>query len=286
MKKSAILAASIAALMASSAFADQSWYGRANLAVSTKGDGAAAANEEMSIQSDASRVGWKGTSGPISAHFEFGYDGDGDADPVVSNRLGYVAYKADFGEIAIGKAFSPTWSQIHLRTLFFNAFSNDRGFPMTIWPEGVRYTNTFGKVKVGAMLTAGTDGEDLDGHNIAATFPIGPVSLAIGANSDGTNDDTAFSVQYTTGKMTLTATIKNLEAETAGEDETVTLLGFKMGVGENGTLMIRHSTWDEADLSGATFGYHHKVGPKSSIYLESSPADFKDQTHIGMRIDF
>ncbi len=303
-KTTAILASAIALVMAGSAIAETTVYGRARmeLAVATKND------NDVGLQNSSSRFGFKGSEdlgNGMSAiyKFELGYNADNKAQGGIANRIGMVGLKGDFGTFAMGNMWTPTYNLVDGNLDPFNG--SNMGYPAIAFRAGdaLAYANKFGDVKFQLAVVSndsGTEDNLMDAYNVAVNFPAGPVSIGIGlynhyvnaapitpANDDR-ETDTTVSVNYSGDGFGLGFGYQ--DQDKSAQVKTMTLLGT-MNVGAKGKLLVRWTDVDDTsvannDINGTTIGYHHALSKRTKVYVENSSKDFADETVIGLRHDF
>ncbi len=281
-KTTAILASAIALVMAGSAIAETTVYGRARMALQIK-DGA------KGLINDSSRFGFKGSEdlgNGMSAiyKFELGYNADNAAQASgVSTRIGMVGLKGDFGTFAMGNMWSPTYNLVNGNLDAFNHFGIAQ-LPTARVGDVLAYANKFGDVTLQAALVS-TDGTDdlNDGYDIAVSFPAGPVKIGLGI-TDNTNDSgMSLSAVYAGDGFSVGLDYQDLED--LGKDKLTALLGT-MNVGAKGKLLLRWESLDNADITGTTVGYFHNLSKRTQAYIENSSADLGDATVIGLKHNF
>jgi len=288
-KTTAILASAVALVMAGSAIAETTVYGRARMGLIVASDN----DNAVGLVNDSSRFGFKGSEdlgNGMSAiyKFELGYDADDDDGTAASNRIGMVGLKGDFGTLAIGRMWVPVYNLVAGNVDPFNHFGLDSGYQNGARAnDALAYANSFGDVKFQAAVVtndSGVEDDLMDAYNVAISFPAGPVSIGIGVNSDTDDTGTVISVGYKGDGFGVTFAYD--DAEDLGGDKFTTLLGT-FGIGDKGTALLRWSSADNADVDGVTVGYHHALSKRTKVYVENSSGDLRtDATIIGLRHDF
>jgi predicted porin len=285
MKKSVIIAGAVAAIMAGTAVADTTVYGRARMGLIIA-DG----NDNVGLVNDSSRFGFKGSEdlgNGMSAiyHFELGYTADEKTSSAVQNRIGVVGLKGDFGTFAMGNMWVPVYNLVQGTLDPFNHFGLDDGYQLGARAgDALAYVNKFGSVDFQFAIVADeADTNDLmDAYNVAVKIPAGPVNIAVGIHSNTDDSGTAIVVSYKGDGFTVAGGLN--DAEDLGGDKVTTLLGtFNVG---SGKILARFSSLDAADVTGTTIGYHHNLSKRTQAYIENSSADFADQTIIGLKHNF
>ncbi len=296
-KTTAILASAVALVMAGSAIAETTVYGRARMGLIVASDnnvsGLAADKDKNGLVNDSSRFGFKGSEdlgNGMSAiyKFELGYNADNAAQASgVSTRIGMVGLKGDFGTFAMGNMWVPTYNLVRGNIDPFNHFGLDSGYGFRGRAgDALAYANNFGDVKFQAAIVASdADNVDMtDGYSVAVNFPAGPVSVGIGVDSDTNDSATAVTVGYKGDGFGVTLGYE--DAEKLGGDKVTTLVGT-VGVGSKGKVLLRWSDFSNAGVNGTTLGYHHALSKRTKVYAEISSGDIRnDGTIIGLRHDF
>jgi len=261
-------------------------------------------DDDNAIKDEASRFGIRGEA-DISDDlkgiwkFEFGYTIDegssvaADTPNALVNRLGEIGLKGNFGEVKIGKIWSPSWTHALNRHIIFNAIPQEGGFPLDSREEGIFYGNKFGPVGFAALLRAddGTD-DTTGGHNIAVNTQIGDVFLALVSHQDDNadsgvveDDDTAVVAAYKRDNWQVSGYIKDLSGDTP--DDTQTSIGGRYKFDGGHSVYFRSSSWDEKeDADGTAIGYGYQFSKAVSAYVENFSEDIGDASYIGMRINF
>lgn len=333
MKKSVILAASVAAIMAGTAVADATVYGRARMAFvqATVEDGSTATGyaDSNGVQNDSSRVGVKGSEdlgNGMSAiyHYEFGYNADENGSEDLSNRIGVVGLKGDFGTVAVGNMWVPSYNLVRGAVDPFNHFGESSGYIQgSRAGDAIAYVNKFGSVDLqAAVISSDNTEETVDGYDIAVAMPVGPVNVAL---SLGNSKDTAvgavkrdtkhtgLAVVYSNGPLTAGIGIlsssditdesgvgKKLDGDSANDffaDFSATVLLAAYKVSSAGSVLFRYTdaTFDldvagAADLeaSSMTLGYHHNMSKRTQGYVEykSGSLDMTGATFTGEDEDY
>jgi predicted porin len=259
MKKTAIIAASIAAVIAGSAVADTTVYGRARMAVQLM-------DNATGLINDSSRIGFKGSEdlgNGMSAiyHYEMGYNADDTSGTIISNRIGVVGLKGDFGTVAVGNMWVPAYNMAAGTLDPFNHFGLDDGYQLGARSgDAIAYINKIGAADVQFALVSSDTTDDLnDGYNLGVSFPAGPVTVGFGMHNDTNDSGMVVVVNYKGDGFTVGGGLS--DAEDLGGDTVTTLLGtFNTGSGQ---ILARWSSVDVADISGTTIGYHHNLSKRT-----------------------
>ena len=289
-KTTAILASAVALVMAGSAIAETTVYGRARMGLIVASDN----DNAVGLVNDSSRFGFKGSEdlgNGMSAiyKFELGYKADNAAgNDDVTTRIGMVGLKGDFGTFAMGNMWVPVYNLVAGNVDPFNHFGLDDGYQLgSRAGDALAYANSFGDVKFQMAVVSndsGTEDDLMDAYNVAVSFPAGPVAIGIGVHNNTDDSGMAVSVGYKGDGFGVTLAYN--DAEDLGGDKVTTLLGT-MGVGAKGKALLRWSSADNADVDGVTVGYHHALSKRTKVYVENSSGDLRtDATIIGLRHDF
>ena len=297
-KTTAILASAVALVMAGSAIAETTVYGRARmeLAVASGDKDNNGVDDNIGLQNSSSRFGFKGSEdlgNGMSAiyKFELGYNADNKAQGGIANRIGMVGLKGDFGTFAMGNMWTPTYNLVDGNLDPFNG--SNMGYPAIAFRAGdaLAYANKFGDVKFQLAVVSnnsGTEDDLMDAYNVAVNFPAGPVSIGLGIHSNTDDSATVVSVNYKGDGFGLGFGYQ--DADKLANVKTMTLLGT-MNVGTKGKLLLRWTDVDDTstadkDYDGTTIGYHHALSKRTKVYVENSSKDLADETVIGLRHDF
>jgi len=295
MKKSVIIAGAIAAIMAGTAVADTTVYGRARLGVVIADD-----NDSTGVVNDSSRFGFKGSEdlgNGMSAiyHFELGYAANVQGGGV-GNRIGLVGLKGDFGTIALGSAWNPSYNLVEGTLDPFNHFGKIGGYVLGgRSSDVVAYINKFGPADVQVALVqvphlTATEDDQIDAIDIGVSFDAGPVKIGVGYLGYTTvnNGDSglALSVNYKGDGFSVGAGYA--DGEDIGSDKITTLQG-SVNVGSAGKIVAQYGSMDNADVNGTILAYHHNLSKRTQAYIETASEDAHGgdaQTIIGLKHNF
>jgi predicted porin len=273
MKKTAILATAVAAIMAGTAVADTTVYGRARMALQLN-------DASTGVINGSSRFGFKGSedlgNGMAAIyHFELGYDADNDQDPAgpVDNRIGLVGLKGDFGTFAMGRAWGPSYNLVEA---VYDPF-NIAGVTYALggrWDDVLFYGNSFGDVQFQAAVVSRSDlGDELvDGTNVAVSLPVGPVTIGAAflsledtVTGGDSESGTAISVEYKMDGIRAYLGLSSAEDVVGGDNYTV--IGADIGMG-SGTVLVRFEAADNLDDDRISAGYHHNMSKRTQAFVE------------------
>ena len=288
-KTTAILASAVALVMAGSAIAETTVYGRARMGLIVASDNDAA----VGLVNDSSRFGFKGSEdlgNGMSAiyKFELGYNADNAKQKSgVSTRIGMVGLKGDFGTFAMGNMWVPVYNLVAGNVDPFNHFGLDDGYQLgSRKGDALAYANKFGDVKFQMAVVsndaanntpAGTEDDLMDAYNVAVSFPAGPVAIGIGIHNNTDDSGMAVSIGYKGDGFGITFAYN--DAEDLGGDKYTTLVGT-MGVGAKGKALLRWSSADNADETGVTIGYHHNLSKRTQVYVENLSSKLLDKNGV------
>ncbi len=285
MKKSVIIAGAVAAIMAGSAIADTTVYGRARMGVVVD----AGNNTKVGVVNKSSRFGFKGSedlgNGMAAIyHFELGYTAD-EQGGGVGNRIGLVGVKGDFGTVAIGSAWTPIYNLVSGQLDPLNAYYSKTAFGRS--GNVVAYINKFGAVNLQAAVVAtdsGTESDLADAYNIAVSFPAGPVNVGVGYHKVTNGDNgTAISAVYKGDGFAVGAGYE--DASKIGADKlTTALASFNFTSADK--IVLTYQKLKNADKTGTNIGYEHNLSKRSQFFIENSSKDLNDQTIVGLKVNF
>jgi len=304
MKKSAILAAAVASLMAVGvAQADTKMYGKARmyLELGTE-NGAGVGKDSKAVKNYSSRIGWKGSEdlgNGMSAvyQFEVAYAADGDNGSVgghtksspFSTRVGYGGIKGDFGQIAIGQQWTPSYVLVRGKHDPMNTTAGGNvyggGFPAATRSGNViSYINAFGGVKVAAAIISSNSDTLNDVLDAAISIPAGPVTVGIAlAQQDAANttSPTALDIGWADGAISAHLGLFMTDVTNA-DDWMSVVVKFKTGSGQITAQLEDNGTDNQINAA-----YTHKLSKKTSLMAEISSGDVAaDETNVGIHINF
>jgi predicted porin len=301
MKKSAIIAAAIASLMAGSASADNTVYGAAHASIVSV-DNTTTGVKNMQVQTNTSKLGFKGSedlgNGMKAVYqMEMSYDLT-DGGGIGGARNSFVGLAGDFGTVVIGRHDTPAKSA-------FYAGGNDHigdsvvdlngtfGFREVRSNDVIAYLSPqMGDVKYAVAVvpgegpgTAGAAGDGLtDGISLGVMYAAGGIKVGVGYEDTadlGTGADNNLinlGGSYTMDNMTFGLQYQGL---TVGTTDTtiIALVGaFKM---DSNTFVVAFGT-QETDTAGATvdssvmnLAINHAMSKRTSVwagYTDSSDA--------------
>lgn len=285
MKKLSIIAAAVAAITTGTAIADTTVYGRSRMGLVV-----AQGADKVGVANASSRLGFKGAEdlgGGLSAtyHYEFGYQADNAAQGGLSNRIGTVGLKGDFGTFTMGNQWVPTYVLATGGFDPFNQYGSDDGYQLgSRAGDSVAYVTKVGSATLGVAFVAldQVSTDLVDGTNVAVSIPMGDITIGLGMH-DNTNDSgMVVSAMYKGDGFTAGAMMNNA-ADIGGDDIMTFLVTANMG---GGKVLARFSSLDNADVTGTTLGYHHNLSKRTQVYVENSSEDFNDSTVVGLKHNF
>lgn len=297
MKKSAILAAAVASLMVGAVQADTTMYGKARifLELGTEKAAPGGVDDRIQVSSYSSRIGWKGSEdlgNGMSAvyQFEVAYNADGDntAAPF-STRVGYGGIKGDFGQVAIGQQWTPSYVLVRGKHDPMNTTAGGNvyggGFPAaTRVGNTISYINSFGDVKLAVAIVSANSDTLNDAIDAAISIPAGPVTVGVAlAQQDaaGTTSPTALDLGWASGA--LSANLGLFMTDVNGADDWMSVVvKFKTDGGQITAQLEDNGTDNQINAA-----YTHKLSKKTSIMAEISSGDVAaDETNVGIHINF
>ena len=275
MKKSVIIAGAVAAIMAGTAVADTTVYGRARmgLVVSAENDNI------VGLANGSSRFGFKGSedlgNGMAAIyHYELGYDADNNGQAgtsPVSNRIGVVGLKGDFGTLAMGNMWTPVYNLVSSATDKFNLIYNDAEYVISGRAgDAIAYVNKFGALDLQAAFVANDSGAEsdlVDAYNIAVKYTTGALAFGVGFHKDSDNTNGAASVSYKGDGFY--GAVLFYDAQDFGGDKVTSIAGT-FDVSAKGKLLARVSAFDIKDDTGVTLGYQHNMSKRTQAFVETS----------------
>jgi predicted porin len=265
MKKTAILAAAVSAIIVSEAFADTTVYGRSRMALQLN-------DASTGVVNGSSRFGFKGSedlgNGMAALyHFELGYNADDNAgSDDVDNRIGMVGLKGDFGAFMMGRMWVPTYNMAEGMQDVFNIPGSGNRYALgSRASDALAYANSFGDVQLQAAIVSSSGTDELnDALNVGVQVPVGPVTIGVGLHdvTDG-ESGSIFAVKYAADAFSVV--LSHTAAEDLSDNYTAVLGSFKVG---SGAAHVRMDSADNADQSYITAGYHHNLSKRTQVFFE------------------
>jgi predicted porin len=298
MKKSAILASAVAAAMLSgAAYADATAYGKVRLVWELSSESLAGV-ETAGVTNSSSRFGFKGSEdlgNGMSAVYQYEAQTNETQGAGVGTRLLYGGLKGDFGQVAIGSQWTPSYLLVRgnhdpFQSVGCNLCGNRQlaGFRAD---NALSYVNSFGDVTFAAALVSneGTD-QVHDALDVAVSVPVGPVTIGVSLQSvedelataaafNNDDDRTAVDVGYSAGAFSVNLGLMQNDLD---DDFTVITAGFDMGSGK-----ITAQVEDDGTDNQSSLGYVHSLSKKTSLFAEATSGDLgSDETNVGIHINF
>jgi len=337
--KKIILATAVASIMAGSmaqvAQAETTMYGKARIFLELGTEDAATDSngkvaDRIAVASYSSRIGWKGSEdlgNGMSAVYQFEVDFDADGDNTgspFSTRVGYGGLKGDFGQVAIGQQWTPSYVLVRGKHDPMNTTAGGNvyggGFPVaTRTGNAISYINSFGDIKVAAAIVSADSDTLNDAFDAAISIPAGPVSIGLAmAQQDAANtaSPTALNIGWADGAISVDLGLFQRDAKktaaTPAVAATQTTANLVTGVVTAGTPAVAAKAADNADdwvslvvkynTGGGTIvgqfedngkdtqtnlAYNHKLSKKTSLMVEFTSGDVAaDETNVGIHINF
>ena len=329
--KKIILATAVASIMAGSmaqvAQAETTMYGKARIFLELATEtNATPSVKDKGVSSYSSRIGWKGSEdlgNGMSAvyQFELGFNADGDngtnkdsaghttgdTSPF-DTRVGYAGIKGDFGQVAIGQQWTPSYVLVRGKHDPMNTTAGGKvyagNFPRaTRVDDAISYIGAFGDIKVAIATVAsnGGSGSDVDADSLndhtdaAISIPAGPVTIGVAmANSNPTSPATssspvAVNIGWADGAISLDVGFFMIDKDdvvgTAADEgaDMMSIVGkFKTG---SGTIVAQLE--DDGNETQTNLAYNHNLSKKTSLMAELSTGDSQqDEMNVGIHINF
>jgi len=286
MKKTAILATAIAAVLAAPLATAAKHegkgphvtvYGKAHVSVNSNNDSdgkTAGDQDNWSVNSNASRLGFKGSEdlgNGMTAKFQYemAYDiSDGGA--IGGARNSWVGLAGGFGEVRVGRHDTPAKGA-------FYAAGNDRlgdsiidlntlyGFEETRASNVIAYVNKFGDISVMAAVipgegdgTVGKSGNGLsDGTSFAVMYKSGPIKFAIGMQDTA---DLTKNSGATAGPDGLDNTADDVAAKTAKTNQSTMNIGGSYAISDMINVGLQYQTQEDNNTDITVFALTGEVG--------------------------
>ena len=268
MKKTAILAAAVASIMAGTAAADVTIYGKSRVQHIMVDDGVTDQN------AGSTRFGFKGTEDlgngmTLGYKLEMGYAHVDGAAP--TGRSGGLTLSGDFGTIAGGKWGAPVYTYVEAYHDYgFNAYAYDDQIIGSSTNQVIAYINKIGDIDFTVGFQDRDDGDDdlNDGIHAGLSVPIGPVTLGVAMIDDIPADDgerTDIGVVYSADAFSV-----GLAMIDDGTDSDMLLTG-KFMLSDANTVVVQLSMDDDedgSDASATSVAFHHAMSKRTTAYIE------------------
>ncbi|MBC8211417.1 MAG: porin [Gammaproteobacteria bacterium] len=288
MKKSAIIAAAIASLMAGSAAADSTVYGIAHASL-TSYDTA----DMWKVDSNGSRLGFKGSEdlgNGMKAIFqmEMAYDltdGQGvtgandGAKHKPSARNSFVGLTGDFGTAVIGRHDTPAKAAFyaagneHLGDSIVD-LNGSFGMNETRASNAIAYiSNDMNGLSFAAAIVPGetaTDNGLADSTSVGVMYKSGAIKFGLGVDSFA-SDDTMTTVGGSYNMDDLTVGVQYSSEENAGVDSTALAIVGKFAMDKN-ALIASIGTSEVGATDGSVMNVAYTIGmsKKTTAYVAYS----------------
>lgn len=271
-----------------------------------------------------SRIGFKGdiaVNDSVTAFYRGEWDIDVEADADFGDaRLGFVGLKGDFGQIAIGKQWTPHYNIVAEVTDIFNnrssPFAYDEASPFRA-NQMVTYSYSSGGFKLDAGVqfngsvdnSAGGDNsqandtDHVDASSVGVSyrfsdFYLGASVLSQELGNGAERDYTSFAGSWQISPaLYVAATYQDIERDEGVMvyDQTSLDISASYAINENYTFKTAYFDWD-GDGQGRTFdGYNftieNQLNDSVRVFVEWLSRDVEGvdtQNHlsVGMRYDF
>ena len=233
MKKSAIIAAAIASLVAGSATADSTVYGAAHASVVSV-DNTTTGVKNMQVQTNVSKIGFKGSEDLGNGmkavwQMEMGYELTGGGQGMGAARNSFVGLAGDFGTAVIGNHDTPAKSA-------FYAAGNDH-----LGDSAIDLNGTLGFEEVRAANAIAYISPKFGDVSFAVAIVPGEGPGTAGAAGDGLTDGTSFGVMYAAGPIKAGLGIEDISDLGTGADNSLMNLGGSYTM-DNLTVGLQYQT--------------------------------------------
>lgn len=308
-----LIAAAIAAVASTGAFAQVTMYGILDAGVAMySGDAGATANSSKQVKMDTgfingNRIGFKGEEdlgdgmkGYAQAEFGFGQD---TSTGLNSNRQTFVGLSGGFGAVSLGRQYTPMFGVIAAVDPYGTSglgsavavdadpttAAADAWFDLRA-DNAVLYSKAFGPVSVQGMVGLGETDGNVDNNQIKAlsvTYAQGPV-VAAGVYQSKLNAAGNAKTWLTVGgtyalpvaKLGLAYVQIGDDQTPASDDASVLHLGATIPVGKGNVLLAMNKYDNDANVDFTHFGaaYHHNFGKRTIGYVQYGKADSDNMT--------
>jgi predicted porin len=282
MKKPLVLAIAAMALT-SGVQAESKFYGKMNVSL-----GYDDVSEKMNVESNASRLGLKGSedlgSGTkviYQAEYQTDIDGDGNDFEVLKQRDSYVGLSYDgMGTVKMGVMDTPLKKSQGKFDLFNDVYD------MKIALDGEKRlgnslnytTEKFGALQGSVSLVMMEDGSD-DGISANLVYKEGDIYAAVAMDHKTEDADTATvrgTVVYSMGDMRFGALVNSVDASDTADAELGLGVNASLKMGVN-TAKVQFLSSDQGGLGEGgtllTFGVDHKLAKSTKAYAYVALAD-------------
>jgi predicted porin len=282
MKKSLIALAVATALPATAMAASQvRMYGIADAFVGFQDDDRAGGDGGLVVNSggqSTSRWGVDGSEdlgGGLSAVFKFeaalSVD-DGTAGGVAFRRRSYVGLKGGFGEVVLGRTFTPIfWTTIENdvggMAHSITDFSTLGGGAAGRWDNGIHYSGKFGGLKLYAAYAPDETAADEDGLGIGVRYSGGSFGASVGYQTQPISGDTHLQVgaNVSLGAFELGANWVNIEDNATGLDGDNIGVSAQVKFGSSSSLLLNVVDFEAGDTDMQLF-YRQGISKRTNWY--------------------
>lgn len=306
LKALPLIISGVAAIASTQAIAAPTVYGKAN--VSINHDEAKDAESGTSLNSNASRLGFKGSekvSDNLKAIYKFEYEtavDDGDVKgQTFAQRNIYVGLQGDFGTIAAGRHDTPLkkaqgkvdqFGDLKLGDIK-NVISGENRVSNTVWYAAPKM-GAIGAVAAVVLNKEGTDNSPSNtGLSAMVNFKQDGLYLALGLDQQVKGNDTVRLVgQFNAGDFGVGGIYQTAEPSADGsiQEETGLILSgyYKMGSTKLKLQYGMGETDNEANVKDVnttntllTLGADHKLSKRTKVYGYYSMMDSETETKVG-----
>ena len=290
-------------------------YGKLHLNLG-KYDEQGTANDNWRLNSNASRLGFKGKQAldaglTATYKFEWQVDATESKATVLEGRNMYAGLKGSFGEVRIGRHDSP----LKMAQGKFDQFGDTDGDLKHAGDQDgenrnnntLTYLGKFGGVGVNAQIIPGEGDGAAAGQGVAdsisaaVSYKGGPVYVALGLDS---YDNKAGADEASLTRLVATYKISKVQLgllyqtgvekpATSTNKENWLGLSFNMKMGKNNKLKAQYITVEDSDVTALkgtqmSVGFDHKLGKKASVYAmynaitEKNAVTTKDNTNVSV----
>ena len=299
MKKVILGTAVAMALVAGTAVAGPTMYGKAHLSVDYLDNGDN--YKEAAVSSNTSKIGVRGSkkldNGYAAGYqFEFGYDVS-DNDTFNSRNSGVWVGKKSIGSVLIGRWDTPM-KRLGRKTDMFGEQVGDTRNMVAVddrWNNVIRYVApTFMHTNVSVMYstdtaTASDDNNDNDGVSLSAVYDNGPAFLGLAYDQKNTLANTSYNDRKSWrlaggynlfNMLDVNASYTDIEntMNFSGYDTKVWTLGtaYKFGRNKVKLQFAGRDDYDNVQDSGANMisvGLDHKLSKRTMAYVAYAMTD-------------
>ena len=295
-------------------------YGKLHLSLDSI-DGATPADDKYELNSNASRLGFKGAI-PLDAGLTGTYKFETevaveDGTTEFATRNTYLGLKGGFGEVRLGRHDSP----LKMAQGKFDQFGDTAGDLKNAGSHdgenrntnSITYLGKFDNLGVNVQLIPGegdgtTGGQGIsDTTSIGVSYKAGPLYVAVandsyddtGAAAGTESSLTRVVATYKMGNMQLGVLSQSGVEKVAASTEEEDWLGvsFNIKVGAKNKIKVQHITVEDNEVvktkaEQTTIGFDHKVGKKGTVYAmfntydETGTANDEDQLSVGYILKF